>query len=90
MCVHISIDHNVYYWSKCSSMICGKTDVQSIAMKANWSSPMVSLNTLQTTVSPNIYKNSTNKFGRKTGFKIENEFEDQDQSLPKLTGILTE
>ena len=24
------------------------------------------------------------------GFKIENEFEDQDQSIPKLTGILTE
>ena len=27
-------------------------------------------------VSLNIYKNSTNKFGRKTGFKIENEIED--------------
>ena len=44
---------------------------------------------IQTMVSLNIYKNSANKFGRKTGFKIENEFEDQDQSIPKLTGILT-
>ena len=35
-------------------------------------------------------QNSANKFGRKTGFKIENEFEDQDQSIPKFTGILTE
>ena len=33
-------------------------------------------------------KNSANEFGRKTGFKIENEFEDQDQSIPKLAGIL--
>ena len=40
-------------------------------------------------VSLNIYKNSANKFGRKTGFKIENEIEDQDQSIPKLIGILT-
>ena len=40
-------------------------------------------------VSLNIYKNSANKFGRKTGFNIENEIEDQDQSIPKLTGILT-
>ena len=41
-------------------------------------------------VSLNIYKNSKNKFGRKTGFKIENEIEDQDQSIPKLIGILTQ
>ena len=41
-------------------------------------------------VSLNIYKNSANKFGRKTGFKIENEIEDQDQSIPKLTKILTQ
>ena len=41
-------------------------------------------------VSLNIYKNSANKFGRKTGFKIENEIEDQDQSIPKLIGILTQ
>ena len=41
-------------------------------------------------VSLNIYKNSTNKFGRKTGFKIENEIEDQDQSIPKFIGILTQ
>ena len=71
-------------------MIYGKTNVQSIAMKADRSSAMVSLNTLQTTVSLNIYKNSANKFGRRTGFKIENEFRDQDQSIPKFTGILTE
>ena len=41
-------------------------------------------------VSLNIYKNSANKFGRKTGFKIENEIEDQDQAIPKLIGILTQ
>ena len=41
-------------------------------------------------VSLNIYKNSANKFIRKTGFKIENEIEDQDQSIPKLLGILTQ
>ena len=28
---------------------------------------------IQAMVSLNIYKNSANKFGRKTGFKIENE-----------------
>ena len=41
-------------------------------------------------VSLNIYKNSVNKFGRKTGFKIENNIEDQDQSILKLIGILTQ
>ena len=41
-------------------------------------------------VSLNIYKNSANKFIRKTDFKIENEIEDQDQSIPKLIGILTQ
>ena len=41
-------------------------------------------------VSLNIYKNSANKFGRKTGFKIENEIEDRDQSIPKFMGILTQ
>ena len=41
-------------------------------------------------VSLNIYKNSANKLGRKTGFKIENEIEDQDQSIPKLIGISTQ
>ena len=41
-------------------------------------------------VSLNIHKNSANKFGRKTGFKIENEMEDQDQSIPMSTGILTQ
>ena len=41
-------------------------------------------------VSLNICKNRANNFGRKTGFKIENEIEDQDQSIPKLLGILTQ
>ena len=59
-------------------------------MKADRPSAMVSLSTLQTTVSLNIYKNSANKFGRKTSFKIKNEFEDQDQSIPIFTGILSE
>ena len=44
---------------------------------------------IQAMVSLNTYKNSAHKFGRKTGFKIENEIEDQDQSIPKFTGILT-
>ena len=39
---------------------------------------------IQAMVSLNIYKNSANTFGRKTGFKIENEIEDQDQSIPNL------
>ena len=84
-----TIDRNIDYRSKCSSMIYGKTDVQSTAMKADRSSAMVSLNTLQTTISLNIYKNSANKFGRKTGFKIKNEIEDHYQSIPKFTGMLT-
>ena len=37
-----------------------------------------------------LQKNSANKFGRKTGFKIENEIEDQVQSIPKLIVILTQ
>ena len=41
-------------------------------------------------VSLNIYKNSANKFIRKKGFKIENEIEDQDQSISKFIGILTQ
>ena len=40
-------------------------------------------------VSLNIYKKGANKSGRKIGFKIENESEDQNQSSPKLIGILT-
>ena len=40
-------------------------------------------------VSLNIYKKGANKFGRKMGFKIENESEDQNQSSPKLIGIST-
>ena len=40
-------------------------------------------------VSLNIYKKGANKFSRKIGFKIENESEDQNQSNPKLIGILT-
>ena len=37
-----------------------------------------------------LQKNSANKFGRKTSFKIENEIEDHDQSIPKFIGILTQ
>ena len=40
-------------------------------------------------VSLNIYKTSANKFGKKAGFKIHNEIEDQDQSIQKFIGILT-
>ena len=40
-------------------------------------------------VSLNRYKKGANKFGRKISFKIENESEDQNQSSPKLVGILT-
>ena len=40
-------------------------------------------------VSLNIIQKSANKFGRKIGFKIENESEDQNQSSPKLRTILT-
>ena len=40
-------------------------------------------------VSLNMYKKGANKFGRKIGFKIENESEDQNQSSQKLVGILT-
>ena len=45
---------------------------------------------IQAMVLLNIYKNSANKFGRKTCCKIENENEDHDQSIPKLPGILTQ
>ena len=45
---------------------------------------------IQAMVSLNIYKNSANKLGRKTGFKIENEIEDHNQSIPQLIGILTQ
>ena len=40
-------------------------------------------------VSLNIIQTGRKKFGRKIGFKIENEGEDQNQSCPKLIGILT-
>ena len=40
-------------------------------------------------VSLNIIQTSANKFGRKIGFKIENEGEDQNQLSPKFIGILT-
>ena len=40
-------------------------------------------------VSLNIYKKSANKFGRKIGFKIENESEAHNQWSPNLIGILT-
>ena len=62
-------------------------------MKAHRSPAMVSLNVYRWWSHRwwcHIYKNSANQFGRKTGFKIENEFEDQDQSIPKLIWILTQ
>ena len=59
-------------------------------MKADRSPAMVSLNVYRRWSHWIFTKNSANKFGRKTGFKIENEIEDQDQSIPKLTGILTQ
>ena len=40
-------------------------------------------------VSLNIYKKGAYKFGRKIGFELENESEDQNQSSPKLKGTLT-
>ena len=40
-------------------------------------------------VALNIYRKGANKFGRKIGFKIENERENQNQSSPKLIGIST-
>ena len=52
-------------------------------MKAHRSSAMVSLNTSQTTVSLNIYKTAQLNL-----VEIENELEDQDQSIPEFTGIL--
>ena len=58
-------------------------------MKAYRSPAMVSLNVYRL-VSLNIYKNSANKCGRKTGFKIVNEIVVQDQSIPKFIGILTQ
>ena len=75
--------------SKCSSMIYGKTNVQSRAMQADWSLAMVSLNVYITGDGLTKYlQNSANKFGRKTGFKIENEIGDQGQWIPKFIGIL--
>ena len=43
---------------------------------------------IQAMVSLHIYKNSTNQFGRKLGFKIVKEIEDHSQSSLKLTRIL--
>ena len=40
-------------------------------------------------VSLNIIQKTENKFGRKIGFKIENESEDHNQSSPNLGKILT-
>ena len=39
-----TIDGNIDYWSKCSSMIYGKSNAQSIAMKADRSPAMISIN----------------------------------------------
>ena len=69
-------------------MIYDKTNVNSHESRSVASNGLTKC--IQAMVSLNIYKNSINKFGRKTGFKIENEIEDQDQSIPKLIGILTQ
>ena len=72
-------------------MIYDKTNVCLVNSHESWSVTSDGLTKcIHTMVSLNIYKNGANKFGRKRGFKIENEIEDQDQSIPKLIGILTQ
>ena len=74
---------NVHRWSTTKLMKVNSHESRSVASDGL-------TKCIQATVSLNIYKNSANKFGRKTGFKIENEIEDQDQSIPKLIGIVTQ
>ena len=76
-------DLNVHRWSTTKLMQVNSHESRSVASDGL-------TKCIQAMVSLNIYKNSANKFGRKTGFKIENEIEDQDQSIPKLIGILTQ
>ena len=73
---------NVHRWSTTKLMQVNSHGSRSVASNGL-------TKCIQAMVSLNIYKNSANNFGRKTGFKIENEIDDHDQSIPKLTGILT-
>ena len=77
------MDLNVHRWSATKLM-----SIKSHVSRSVASDGLTKC--IQAMVPLNIYKNSANKFGRKTGFKIENEIEDQDQSIPKLIGILTQ
>ena len=70
-------------------MIYHKSYVQSKAQTDSIGRSDGLTNIYKRRVSLNIYKKGANKFGRKIGFKIENESEDQNQSSPKLVGILT-
>ena len=85
-----TIDRNIDYRSKFSSMIYDKTNVSQFSHESRSVASDGLTECIQVMVSLNIYKNSANNFGRKTGFKIENEIEDQDQSIPKFIGILTQ
>ena len=68
-------------------MIYNKTNVSQSSHKSRSVASDGLTKCIQAMVSLNIYKNSANKLGRKTGFKIENEIEDQDQSIPKLSQV---
>ena len=87
-------DCNSGYRSNCSSIIYDKTYVQSKAQtdsigRQRWSHQYLQATGHQGRVSLNIIQKSANKFGRKIGFKIENEIEDQNQSYQKFRTILT-
>ena len=71
-------------------MIYDKTNVSQSSHESRSVTSNSLTECIQAMVSLNIYKNSANKFGRKTDLKIENEIEDQDQSIPKFIGILTQ
>ena len=64
-------------------MIYDKTNVQVNSHESRSVASDGLTKCIQAMVSLNIYKHSAHKFIRKTGFKIENEIEDQDQSIPK-------
>ena len=66
-----TIDRNIDYRSKCSSMIYDKTNVSQSSHESRSvaSDGLTKCNCIQAMVSLNIYKNSANKFGRKNGFQ---------------------
>ena len=79
----VIIDRNVPRWFTTKLMFSQKPKlIRSVARDGL-------TNIYKRQVSLNIYKKGANKFGRKIGFKIENESEDQNQSSPKLIGIST-